>query len=217
MAKKKRKSTRKRRHRTGSVVTTRTRKMSGLGQLNNPRSLSGALVPPLVGGGVAALVTIGIKSMTVQGHAQQQVQQQLQQQQGLGAVQGGGTESMLYKWAPALGVAGGGLASLLMSQLAGQSAGYGALAGALGVGGSLAAGAAMHEIQQKQVQGLYGHRTGAIVAEYGEGPLGALVLEPNSEQGYNSYSGGASVAVNGLGGRGTGDAVDPSAFGTQAF
>ena len=116
----------------------------------------------------------------------------------------------LDEYAPVLGIALGGVGAFFLGSTFGKPAGWSALAGAVGVGGSML------------VARLMAHKTGrlgTVVAEYGTsglGNTGAIVMEPNSAQGYNAYSGGASVNISGLAG-GLGAGMDVSAFGPSSF
>ena len=246
MAKAKRKSKSKGRKRrgTGNVITTRRARTSGLGALNKPGTFAGAFIPPLIGGGLTALSTLAIAKMAQQQQQQQQQQQlqvqqqQLQQQQvaqgqagvgytrshwhqfGLGNAQQQGTGVALAKWAPAIGVVVGGLSSAALYSMSGKHAGFGAAAGAIGVGGALLVYRLMNSQQQQQATDSGTGGWGAIVPEYGTSGLGAIVMEPESAQGYNAYSGGQDVAVRGLGSGlagGLGAQMDVSAFGPASF
>ncbi len=239
----KRKTRRKSRRRgTGNVITTRrARSTSGLGRLGSlkkPGTFAGAFLPPLIGGGLTALATIAITKM---GQDQQQNGQgtgpaapapgqngqgaqglgytrRHWHQMGLGAQNGQGQQNsgaMLVSWAPAIGVALGGLASFALYSMSGKHAGFGAAAGAVGVGGALLIYKVMNEQQAQPTSGW-----GAIVPEYGTSGLGAIVMEPESAQGYNAYSGGQNVNVRGLGSGlagGLGAQMDVSAFGPASF
>jgi hypothetical protein len=129
------------------------------------------------------------------------------------------TGTALVNWAPAIGVALGGVASFALYSMSGKHAGFGAAAGAIGVGGALLVYSVMNQQQQQPpANGTTGW--GAIVPEYGTNGLGAIVMEPESAQGYNAYSGGQDVSIRGLGSGlagGLGAQMDVSAFGPASF
>lgn len=187
----------KRRHRTGSVITTRRLSGSGLGKLDQPGSALGAVLPPLLGGGLAALGAFGISHLATP---------------EAGAMQSS-TQQFLQKNAEWLGIAVGGLGALAMYTLVGAPQGLGAMAGAIGVGGAL--GTAKVMSQSPTVAGRYRMRArmmGAIVPQLS--PTGAIVMAPAPMQGLgNSYQarGPSAGEVVSLG------AVNPGAFGTPGF
>jgi hypothetical protein len=205
------------------------RRVSGLGSLKQPNSFSGSFLPAAIGGGLTAIATMAVKMLatpktdaaTTKGLAAHW------QQMGLGADAAAAaattatavsaqtpTQAMLIKWAPAIGVVVGGLGAAALGMLAGKPAGYGAAAGAGVVGGVLLA-----DMLLDGKMGFSG--VGAILPEYGTAGarrLGAIVMEPESAQGYNAYSGGETVNVKGLGrSRGVGAGMDVSAFGPASF
>lgn len=226
----KRKSRKRGRRGTGNVIVAR--RVSGLGELNKPNSFAGSFLPAAIGGGLTAVATIAVKMLaapkvdaaTTKGLAAHW------QQMGLGdaaadaaaaaAAQTSAqteTGAMLTKWAPAIGIVVGGLGAAALGMLAGKPAGYGAAAGAGVTGGVLLAMSLMEPTPAMK-------GVGAILPEYGtagaRGRLGAIVMEPESAQGYNAYSGGETVNVRGLGGgrsRGVGAGMDVSAFGPSSF
>lgn len=237
----KRKTRRKSRRRgTGNVITTRrARNTSGLGSLGSlkkPGTFAGAFLPPLIGGGLTALATVAVMKMGQEQQKQagqdptlplQPVQQTPPSgvgytrthwhSRGVGAAgdQQAQTGTSMVNWAPAIGVALGGVASFALYSMSGKHAGFGAAAGAIGVGGALLVYSVMNQQQQQPVQGV-----GAIVPEYGTNGLGAIVMEPESAQGYNAYSGGQEVSIRGLGSGlagGLGAQMDVSAFGPASF
>ena len=236
MAKRKK---RKSRRGTGNVITTRrarqnTSGLGSLGSLKKPGSFAGAFLPPLIGGGLTALATVAVMKMGQEQQKQAQVIPGAQPQQvpgqsgvgytrthwhsrGVGAAgdQQQQTGTALVNWAPAIGVALGGVASFALYSMSGKHAGFGAAAGSIGVGGALLVYSVMNDKQQQTVQGV-----GAIVPEYGTNGLGAIVMEPESAQGYNAYSGGQDVSIRGLGSGlagGLGAQMDVSAFGPASF
>lgn len=124
------------------------------------------------------------------------------------------TAKTLHKYSPVLGIVLGSAGAFFLGSTFGKPAGWAAFAGAVGVGGAMWA----RQLLSHNTSGL-----GTIVPEYGTSGLGSIVMEPNSAQGYNAYSGGASVDIRGLGASGSGLAgglgagMDVSAFGPSSF
>jgi len=219
---------RRRRRRTrgvGNIITTRkTSGLGSLGSLKKPGTVLGSLLPPLLGGGLTALATMAITHMAKKGKATAgwgalgegdpavDAGANAAAAAGDPAAQTATTHQKLDEYAPIMGIALGGVGAFFLGSTFGKPAGYAAAAGALGVGGSML------------VARLMAHKTaglGTVVAEYGTAGLGnagtgAIVMEPNSAQGYNAYSGGASVNISGLAG-GLGAGMDVSAFGPSSF
>jgi len=225
---------RRRRRRTrgvGNIITTRkaatTSGLGKLGSLKKPGTILGSVLPPLLGGGLAAIATYGIQRMAANqmagvgyGYLAQTddpAANAAVDQAAANGDPGAGTASTantLHKYAPVLGIALGSAGAFFLGSTFGKPAGWAAFAGAVGVGGAMWA------------RQLLGHNTsglGTIVPEYGTSGLGSIVMEPNSAQGYNAYSGGASVDIRGLGASGSGLAgglgagMDVSAFGPSSF
>lgn len=109
MAKRKARRGRGRRRGTGSIITAR-----GMGALNDPRSLVGAMAPPAIGVGVATLVGMGIRQFVTPTSD---------------------TMAMLVRYAPLVGLGAGLLAALGLNFAVGRPAAYGAAAGALACAG----------------------------------------------------------------------------------
>jgi hypothetical protein len=122
----------------------------GLGSLSNSNSFMGAAIPPMIGGGVAAAVTVGLRQVT-------------------------STNEMVVKAqenAPWVGLAAGGLASLALYNMVSRTAGIAALSGTVAVaaafvGSKLAAA--------KTMAGL-----GAVVPEYRDGLGAVVMESPAS-------------------------------------
>jgi hypothetical protein len=155
----------------------------------------GAAMPVVLGGGVAALTTIGIRQyMTPTTPAQ------------MGVV----------KNAPWWGMGAGSLVSLAMWNMTGRPAGVAALTAALTVGmGMVVAEMAAKMRMTNGNGGTAG--VGAVVPEYsmagaGRGGMGAIVMEDHASRGYGAgpLGGRYGETVN-LG------AVNTSAFGTPGF
>ncbi|UCC74000.1 MAG: hypothetical protein JSV86_05435 [Gemmatimonadota bacterium] len=187
----------------GSIITARRLRGLGgvrLGRVGSPGSFLGALIPVGVGGGVAALTTIGIRHFAKPAQSQGQL--------------------ALYKYAPWIGVGAGLLASGGLYVAAGGPA---ALTGALSAG--LAGGAmVLNDVVGASKLGEHAMAlatdsggasnggnggTGAIVVE--RGGMGALVLEPSTSRGYGMQGVGSYGEVVNLGN------VTPAAFGTPGF
>lgn len=217
----------------GNIITTRKATTSGLGRLGSlkkPGTVVGAVLPPLIGGAATALFTYGI-SYVAANHMQgvgygflanttdpaAGAATEAAAAQGDPAAKSATTAMMLHKWAPALGAGVTVLGSYFLQGTVGKPASYGMMAGAVGVGGALLFG----RLTGKGPFNLLG--VGTVVPEYGTSGLGSIVMEPNSAQGYNAYSGGASVDIRGLGASGSGLAgglgagMDVSAFGPSSF
>lgn len=184
---------RRRRHRkVGSLITMK--RMNGLGKLSSPSSFMGAAVPPLVGGLVAALTAVGVRWFAKPGSSPLQAK--------------------LYKFAPFVGLATGGAASLAMYMLGGAPAALSSGIGAAAASGGLIGydmllkkqgGAAV----QAALAGL-----GAIVPEYGTRGLGAIVMEPQNTRTFSSGTRGLGAVYGETVNLGN---VNPSAFGTPGF
>lgn len=175
----------KRRHRTGSIITTR--KLNGLGNLKSPSSVTGAVVPPVLGGAIAGGTTLALEHMDT------------------GMV-------WMPDYAGAIGLGASAAVAAVMWKMVGKPQALALLAAAATVTG-------LHYGKKylESVPATRGYRTrnhmGAVVAERLSGRgTGAIVMESNAQQGYNTRSGGEKVKVaGGLG------AINSSAFGTSAF
>lgn len=184
---------RRRNRKFGSLITTK--RMNGLGKIHLPGSFMGAALPPLVGGLVAAATAVGVRWFAKPAASAMQAK--------------------LYKFAPYVGLATGGAASLALYMLGGAPAALSGGVGALTVSGGIIG---YDMLIKKQggaaVQALIG--LGAIVPEYGTRGLGAIVMEPQTTRTFSSGGGTRGLgAVYGetvnLGN------VNPSAFGTPGF
>lgn len=185
----------------GSVI--RVRRISGVGQLTNPNTFVGAAMPVVIGGGVAAVTTMGLRQwMTPTTDLQMRIVEN----------------------APWVGIAAGGLTSLALWNMTSQAAGVASLTAAVTVGiGMLASEyAASMRAPLPAGNGTAGLR--AVVPEYSMRGLpargrgtGAIVMEPQASRGYGAGPLGAyGETVNLGGGRGTG-AINTGAFGTPGF
>jgi hypothetical protein len=187
---------RKRRgHRTGSVITTR--RLNGLGNLKQPASFTGAVVPPLVGGVVTGAATFATEYFTMSAAATPDT-----------------TQGMLHKYAPVVGMGIGGLASLALMATAGKPQALASFATSLAVGITMLVDNYLDANPMKGVGYMYRGRRqmGAVVAEQLHGlparGVGALVMEPYGQQGYGNPGGGEKVSLG---------AINPGAFGTPGF
>ena len=180
----------------GSMI--RVRRLSGglggLGELSNPNSTAGALLPVLVGGGVTLLTTIGIRQF-------------LKPKTKAGAT--------AVKYAPLIGTGAGVLTSLALWTMASQAAGLAGItaAGTIGLGITGMEAMAKAAAKAPATAGM-----GAIVPEYGTSGrrgTGAIVMEPAASRGWGMTSGRRGTGTYGevvsLG------AVNPNAFGTPGF
>lgn len=185
---------------TGSVI--KVRKLSGTGELANPNSKSGAILPVVIGGGVTSLVAIGV---------QQYVQPTSE------------TNVMLRDNAPLVGAGAGLVTGLALYNLSGQAAGLAASAAAAVTGLALWGinYAARMRMQMAAGSPAATAGMGAVVAEYSaprrRGTGAAIAFEPTRNRGYGAgplgqY--GETINVRGLAGTG---AADTSVFGTTSF
>lgn len=199
------KRSRRRRRGTGSVIAVR-RKFQGVGKLDNPRSMMGAIVPPLAGGGVAAATAIGIRYFAKPDSPAFVLK--------------------MAEYAPWVGLAAGAVTSLGMFFVGGAPAatssfvGSGVVAGAMALHdwAAVAKAREMAALASGAPTGTSG--VGVIVPEYGmRGALragtGAIVMEPAASRGYGMAgrrrgTGSYGEVVN-LG------AINPGAFGTPGF
>jgi len=158
----------KKKRRTGSIISVRRLSGRGVGKLSNPSSGLGAVVPPLLGGGLAGAATVLIEHMATPTD---------------GKI---ASETMLTmgQYAPYIGAAVGALGSLALAALVGAPQGAAAAAGSVGVGGSLAVYKLLN--QEKAAAGVEppvtatdGRRRGV----YGRRGTGAIVMEPVATSG----------------------------------
>lgn len=179
-----------RRHKTGSVITTRKLSGTGIGNLKNPSSALGALLPPLLGGAVAAGAAYTLEHMASGSNGQAP----------------SSTMVMLADNAPWVGVVVGGLAAAGMYALVGAPQGLATLAGAAGVAGALAVSKMLNK--SAPVAGFRG--MGALVPQLQPPGMGAIVMTPESINGVRGLGDprGEVVSLQG---------VNASAFGTPGF
>lgn len=204
---KRRRSTRRRRRGTGSVI--RIRRVNGLGQLNNPSSTVGASMPVLIGGGITALTTIGISQW----------------------MQPTPDNEPFMRNAPWIGVGAGVLAALgLGAMTKKRPTTVMAVTSAIAVGLAFLLPGWMSSMSSPLASNganANGATAGlrAVVPEYsmrglGNRGTGAIVMEPHASRGYGA---GALGRGRGRGGVGAyGDvvnlgAINPKAFGTPGF
>lgn len=205
----------RRRHRTGSVI--RVRRLKGLGELNKPDTWLGASGPPTLGGGVAALTTLGIRHLITPTSEMQRT---------------------MMKWAPLWGLGAGLLTSLLLSWTSGQPAGLSAASAAAGVSGAIMLSEAL---LRPKLAASYPEASAAMTP-YGLGAAyqtymmsgartGAMVMEPHASRGYGAQGGSVGAIVPEYGTQGLGaygdqvalqgggnlGSVSPTAFGTPGF
>lgn len=157
----------------------------------------GAVLPPTIGAGVAALTSIGLRQF-MQPTSETQIR--------------------MMQYAPWIGLGTGTLVALMLRNTIGRAAGWGTFAGAAGVTiamaisemsakNKLAAHASGETIDAMKPYGL-----GAIVPEYGSGRgLGAIVMEPQASRGYGAGQLGSYGETVNLGN------INTSAFGTPGF
>ena len=183
---------RKRGHRTGSVITTR--RLNGLGNIKQPASFTGAVVPPLAGGLMTGAAMFAAERLTTPDGS-------------------GGAQDMINQYSPVVGMLAGGLTALALKYMAGPAQALSAVVATIVVGGTV--------MVKKYVDssgsttsglGYYGGRPqfGAVVAERMNPRVGtgAIVMEPYGQQGYGNPGGGERVSLG---------AINPTAFGTPGF
>ncbi len=189
-----RRGRRRRRKGVGSIITVRR----GLGQLD-----AETLMPPLVGGGTAALTALGVRYFVDpnQGRMQQ----------------------MLVQWAPVVGMAVGSVASLALYMMGGRRGGEqaasafisAALVSLFGIGADFVLKRNPGNIVAAVTSGGMammppGNSVGAIVPEYSRG-VGAIVMEPVGPSGQRAGTigqYGETVTLQG---------INTGAFGTPGF
>jgi hypothetical protein len=169
----------------------RVRKLNGVGQLDRPDTFIGAAVPPLIGGATAALTTIGIS------RADNATKVQIDN-------------------APWIGLGASAIVAMIIGGTVSKPAGLSAFVG--GMVGSLAifidewsAKEAIKDMQKKA--GANG--VAAIVPEYADNGMGAVLMEPTA--GRRARGGtiggrfGEDVQLNGVA------SVNSKVFGTPGF
>lgn len=186
----------KSRRRKGVGSTVRVRRVNGLGQLKNPTSTVGSTAPVLIGGGVAALTTIGISQWMDPTKTENQafIRNAPWIGMGAGVVAGLGLGAMTRKPATTnMSVSAAvitALAFLLPSWMA--TMGAGSVSGVSGVAGM-----------------------GAVVPEYGSRRgTGAIVMEPQASRGYGAGPLGRLASYGETVNLGR---VNTNAFGTPGF
>jgi len=190
----------KKKRRLGMIVTKRL-SGRGLGDLKDTKSISGAVFPPLLGGGLAVAGTLGMEML---GRPKDGVEQTK-------------TQLFLQEWAPALGTAIGAAGSLALFAMVGAPQGVAALAGAVVSGGALGVKKMMDEaalVKGYPFPGRFG--TGAVIGQRsGMQRMGAIVMSPlagtRGLRGVNQARGPSSGEVVTLG------AINTAAFGTPGF
>jgi hypothetical protein len=190
MAKRKHKSRRK--HRTGSVITTR--RLNGVGNLKSTNSFVGAFVPPVIGGGVTGGTALAVQHFTAPG---------------------AGAMGMAHDWSPVVGMAAGGLSSLALKMLVGTPQALASLGSSLIMGAVLLVDKYLDAPAATSGLGRGRRRhMGAIVAEQmaglPAGGVGAIVMTPAADmtQSYGYQGGGETVSLG---------SINPAAFGTPGF
>jgi len=194
MASRKRKRSSRRRSRRrgmGSII-----RVSRIGNLSDPRSGAGAILPVVIGGGVTIAVTLGIRQMVE-------------------PTTGVDSNATLLENAPLVGgLAGvivGGVLYAMKMQPAGLAAGAGALIAAGAMWGLEKAADMKAATAPITAAGLR-----AVVPEYsmrglGRGGMGAIVMESQASRGNGAGPLGSYGETVNLG------AINPGAFGTPGF
>jgi hypothetical protein len=190
----------RRRRGTGSVIAVR-RKFQGVGRLDNPRSMMGAAVPPLTGGLAAGLTAVGIRYFAKPTSP--------------------GFVLKMAEYAPWVGLAAGGLASLGMFFVGGATAATSSFLSSGAVAGAMALHdwAAVAKAREMAAAAGGTSGVGVVVPEYGgmrglparRGGTGAIIMEPSASRGYGMKGVGSYGEVVNLG------AINPGAFGTPGF
>lgn len=186
--------------RMGSVI--RVRRTQGLGQLDNPKSIAGASVPPALGGAVAAATTVGLRMMKPTSE----------------------TQITMMRNAPWIGLGAGLLTAGLLGMAIKPPAGWSAAASATAVASAMLWS---EYAAREKLKLVASGETLDAMKQYG---LGAIVMEPHASRGYGRGPMGAIVPeysnTAGVGGRRSlaayGDVVNlanvnPNAFGTPGF
>lgn len=186
-----------RRKGVGSIV--RVRRVSGLGQLNQPGSMMGSTLPVIVGGGVAALTTIGIAQWMDPLKAENKKFIDNAPWLGLGAgiVAGLGLGAMTRK-KPTTNMA---VAAAVVTSLAFLLPGWMAGMAANGNGNGATTAGLRAIVPEYGMRGLGGGRRGT----------GAIVMEPQASRGYGAGPLGSYGETVNLG------RVNTGAFGTPGF
>ena len=172
----------------GSIITVRR---GGMGALD-----TASLLPPLVGGGLAALTALAIRWFV--------------------DPTTGSTQGMLVKWAPLFGNAVGAVGAMALYFMGGSSAAVQAFlaataVGAFGVGSDMVMKEKGGAIMATFAPTISGYGFGAIVPEYASPGMGAIAMEsvgPNGRRAGAIGSYGETVSLSG---------VNTGAFGTPGF
>jgi len=193
----------------GSII--RVRRLRGTGAISDPASVMGSVLPPLLGGGVAILTTVGIRHL-MEPTSETQVQ--------------------IARFAPYIGAASGVVTALALAWTTGQPAAASAAAtvAVVTLGFALSEWAARRKLKDLasgetlDAVRRYGlarvGRTGAIVPEYGgTRGVGAIVMEPQASRGYGA---GPLGRTRRMGTGAYGDVVtlgniNAAAFGSPGF
>jgi len=194
----------KRRRRKGVGQTITIRKMRGLGRLKNPKSFMGAALPPVLGGGITGLAVLATRYWAKPSE--------------------GETPAMLFKWAPVIGLAAGGIGSLALYYLGGAPAAISSFSTSLLVSGSHM----LHDMFLKDRLGEFALAMGpATVSDPALTGMGVVVpqrLMGAGTQGIVMEPAASRDPLRryGLGATGYGEevslgAVNPRAFGTPGF
>jgi hypothetical protein len=169
----------------------------GVGNLKNPSSVVGAVVPPVLGG---ALAIAGAYGMDMLGTPKE----------GEAATE---TQLFLQEWSAALGIAIGAAGSLAMYAMVGAPQGVSALAGAVVGGGALVVKKMIDT--SKATKGYY-RGYGAVVPQRSN--MGAIVLSPVAgTRGMRGLRGSYQASGPSAGEVVTLGAINQSAFGTPGF
>jgi len=200
MASRKRKRSSRRRSRRrgmGSII-----RVSRIGNLSDPRSGAGAILPVVIGGGVTIAVTLGIRQMVE-------------------PTTGVDSNATLLENAPLVGgLAGvivGGVLYAMKMQPAGLAAGAGALIAAGAMWGlEKAADMKAAALVEAATAPITAAGLRAVVPEYsmrglGRGGMGAIVMESQASRGNGAGPLGSYGETVNLG------AINPGAFGTPGF
>jgi hypothetical protein len=177
----------KKRRGTGSVL--QVRRLSGLGAMKSPNSIMGVLLPVGIGLVTAGGTMVGIRSFM---HPDTQM------------------KASLMDYAPWVGLAAGGVASLAVWNMQSQHAGLIALGTAAAVTLTTVAGEAVAKARLTADAGGSGTQgLSAIVAEYqNRRGMGAVLME---RAGTSDAQRGANINLHGLG------RINTGAFGTPGF
>jgi hypothetical protein len=181
--------------------------MRGLGQLKNPKSFMGAALPPVLGGGITGLTILATRYWAKPSE--------------------GETPKQLFRWAPIVGLAAGGVGSLALYYLGGAPAAVSSFSTSLLVSISQL----MHDMFIKDRMGefMIAHPPAALAPVEGGGTAGFGVVVPERLMGAGNGMQGIVMEPTasrdplrryGLGSMGEEvslGSVNPRAFGTPGF